>query len=94
MQHNNNLVGIFPIDFRALFCSSDNAISIISSGIVSPDGLACDWVTRKIYWTDSGTNRIELSNLDGSHRKVLFWTQLDQPRAITLNPLNGYFLVL
>ena len=60
----------------------------VVSGLDSPDGLACDWLGRKLYWTDSETNRIEVANLDGSSRKVLFWQDLDQPRAIALNPAH------
>lgn len=53
-------------------------------GLVTTDGLAVDAVGRKIYWTDTGTNRIEVANLDGSMRKVLVWENLDSPRAIAL----------
>ena len=62
---------------------------VITSGLVSPDGLACDWLTRKLYWTDSETNRIELCDFNGNHRKVLFWRDMDQPRAIALDPVSG-----
>lgn len=65
---------------------------VIQTGLISPDGLACDWLGNKLYWTDSETNRIEVSNFDGSYRKVLFWQNLDQPRAIALDPLNGLVL--
>lgn len=51
---------------------------------MTTDGLAVDAVGRKIYWTDTGTNRIEVANLDGSMRKVLVWQNLDSPRAIAL----------
>nr|AVT42511.1 Wnt co-receptor arrow [Lithobius atkinsoni] len=64
-------------------------INVVTTGLMSPDGLACDWLTKKLYWTDSETNRIEVANLDGSHRKVLFWEDLDQPRAIALVPAEG-----
>uniref|UniRef100_A0A4W3II89 Low-density lipoprotein receptor-related protein n=1 Tax=Callorhinchus milii TaxID=7868 RepID=A0A4W3II89_CALMI len=67
-----------------------NTQNVVISGLVSPDGLACDWLGKKLYWTDSETNRIEVANLDGSLRKVLFWQDLDQPRAITLDPARGY----
>lgn len=60
--------------------------TVVVSGLDSPDGLACDWLGRKLYWTDSETNRIEVANLDGTSRKVLFWMDLDQPRAVALNP--------
>ena len=70
------------------------AEDVISVGLRRPEGLAVDWVTKKLYWTDlrdadGETNRIEVSNLDGSQRKVLFWENLEQPRAIALDPLSG-----
>lgn len=69
--------------------SRDKGEGIITTGLVSPDGLACDWIGKKLYWTDAETNRIEVSELDGSNRKVLFWQGLDQPRAIALDPYHG-----
>jgi len=47
-------------------------------------------VLRHIYWTDSGTNRIEVAKLDGRYRKWLIHTDLDQPAAIVVNPSLGY----
>ena len=57
-------------------------ITVIANGLDKPEGLAIDWYTDKIYWTDGETNRIEVATLDGKYQKVLFWTDLDQPRAI------------
>jgi DNA-binding beta-propeller fold protein YncE len=54
----------------------------------SPAGLAVDWVTSKLYWTDAGTNRIEVSNLDGSMRGLLVWEGLDKPRDIVVDPIG------
>ena len=61
----------------------------VATGLVVPDGLACDWVGRKLYWSDSETNRIEASELTGDARTVLYWSGLDQPRAIALDPARG-----
>ena len=44
---------------------------MLNTGIFSPDGIAVDWVARNIYWTDTGTDRIEVARLNGSFRKVL-----------------------
>ncbi|XP_064480867.1 low-density lipoprotein receptor-related protein 6-like isoform X2 [Ornithodoros turicata] len=81
-------VGLELIKGRALNGSGPET-TVASTGVISPDGLACDWIGRVLYWTDSETNRLEVARLDGSHRKVLFWKDLDQPRAIVLVPMDG-----
>ena len=63
---------------------------VITTGMTTPDGLAVDYVNKLIYWTDTGTNRIEVASMDdGTHRRVLFWSALDNPRAICLDPEAG-----
>ncbi|XP_050692314.1 low-density lipoprotein receptor-related protein 6-like [Eriocheir sinensis] len=64
-------------------------VTVISRGIVSPDGLAVDWLGRKLYWTDSDTNKVEVAGLYSGLRRVLYWQDLDQPRAIALVPSEG-----
>ncbi|XP_059822369.1 low-density lipoprotein receptor-related protein 2a isoform X1 [Hypanus sabinus] len=59
--------------------------------IVTPDGIAVDWVGKHIYWTDSGANRIEVADLNGLYRKWLIDSELDQPAAIAVNPKLGLF---
>ncbi|KAG7206637.1 hypothetical protein KM043_000315 [Ampulex compressa] len=63
--------------------------TVVNSSLISPDGLACDWYTGKLYWTDGEKNRIEVTSIDGQHRKVLFWTDIYQPRAIALAPMRS-----
>nr|CAB3263508.1 LRP5/6 low-density lipoprotein receptor-related protein 6 [Phallusia mammillata] len=65
-------------------------MDVIDSGMAMPDGLACDWVGNKLYWTDAETDRIEVSELNGTSRKVLIWNNLDQPRAIAVAPEQAY----
>ena len=52
-------------------------------------GLAVDWLGNHLYWTDSGTSRIEVSCLDGKNRHVLLWKGVEKPRAIALYPHKG-----
>ena len=52
-------------------------------------GIAIDWVHDKLFWTDRGTARIEVSNLDGTQRKVLLWENLSKPRALATHPGIG-----
>ena len=74
---------------RAALNNTGDVQDVALTGLLAPDGLACDWLGRKLYWTDSETDRIEVSELDGSRRKVLIWQELDQPRAIALDPAKG-----
>ena len=62
---------------------------VVRSELKHPDGIAIDWVARNLYWTDTGTDRIEVSRLNGSSRKVLIDENLDEPRAIVLDPTHG-----
>lgn len=65
--------------------------SCFLSKVEHVDGVAIDWLARNIYWTDTGTNRIEVSRLDGSARRVLVsGGGLDQPRGIELDPTRGW----
>lgn len=63
---------------------------VVDTSLESPAGLAIDWVTNKLYWTDAGTDRIEVANTDGSMRTVLIWENLDRPRDIVVEPMGGY----
>ena len=53
-----------------------------------------DWINDKLYWTDSSTKVIEVSNLDGSNRLALIWSSLELPRPVVLDPLNRSVNVL
>ena len=53
-----------------------------------PVGVAVDWVNDKVYWTDMATGTIEVCELNGSRKKLLFSSNLEKPRAIILDPLS------
>ncbi|XP_011556445.3 low-density lipoprotein receptor isoform X7 [Plutella xylostella] len=63
---------------------------VIGDQLITSDGLAVDWIYNHLYWTDTGKNHIELSDLQGNMRKVLIRDRLEEPRAIALNPLDGW----
>ena len=71
-----------------LFCSTGQEM-VVATEVESPDGVAVDWIARNLYWTDTGTNRIEVARLNGTSRKVLISDGLDEPRAIALDPYYG-----
>jgi len=67
---------------------------VVDTEIDRPDGVAIDWVARNIYWTDTGTDHIEVARLNGSYRKVLISEKLLEPRAIVVDPLDGCVLFI
>ena len=67
--------------------------SILSNRMEFPEGIAVDWVSRNVYWTDSGKKTIEVARLDDRRsrankfpRIVLFEEQIQNPRGIAVHP--------
>lgn len=61
------------------------------SDIVSPEGVAVDWVSRRLYWTDSSKDTIEVASLDDpKQRAVVVRGNLVNPRGITVDPRSKY----
>ena len=51
------------------------------------DGLACDWVTNKLYWTDASTKSISVYDLDHGYRlRLISLNSSSTPRAIIVDP--------
>ena len=62
---------------------------LVSDDLHTPDGLAFDWIHRNLYWTDAGNDRIEVLSLSKSGaawRRTLIDQDLDEPRAIVVDP--------
>lgn len=66
-------------------------VTLVDSGsLLSPEGLALDWVQHNLYWTDSGHKTVSVASAyDGLKRRVLVDTELSEPRAIALDPQHG-----
>lgn len=48
---------------RRSHIDGSNAMMLVTTEINHPDGIAVDWVARNLYWTDTGTDRIEVHYL-------------------------------
>jgi low density lipoprotein receptor-related protein 5/6 len=75
--------------FRKAINNDSKVETVVSVGLVQPNGIAIDWATKKIYWTDSHLKLIEVVNFDGTQRSVLVWNKLGKPRAIVVDPSHG-----
>lgn len=64
--------------------------SIITDSLEMPGGVAVDWASGNlIYFVDTGRSVIEVARTDGSHRSLLVWRSVDQPRDIVLDPAKA-----
>lgn len=51
------------------------------------DGIAWDWVNKKLYWTDASERDIEVYEPSTGRRKLLVHTGVGSiPRAIVVDP--------
>ena len=53
------------------------------------DGLAVEWESELIYWTDYIFERVEVAKIDGTSRKTLFDSDVNNPRGIAVDPKSG-----
>ena len=63
--------------------------TLIIDGVKNVEGVAIDWIGRKLYWTTYKSATIEVSTLDGKYRKVLINIGLQSPRGMAVDPVAG-----
>ncbi|CAM1301835.1 SORL1 (predicted), partial [Pycnogonum litorale] len=69
---------------------------LAETDIESLEGLALDWVSKNLYFTDGGANakieviRIDLNYYGRMRRTLINSTFVDKPRGIAVDPIQGY----
>ncbi|KAK0423803.1 hypothetical protein QR680_008338 [Steinernema hermaphroditum] len=64
---------------------------VINEGIQNVEGIAIDWTSGTIYWTDQGLLQIVAARMDNPKiRKVIAKGDMFNPRAIVVHPEKGY----
>ena len=63
--------------------------TLIMDEVVNVEGVAIDWIGRKMYWTTYKSETIEVATLDGKYRKVLINAGLEYPRCMAVDPIAG-----
>ncbi|XP_014488137.1 PREDICTED: low-density lipoprotein receptor-like isoform X3 [Dinoponera quadriceps] len=76
--------------YKAPIDEGNERTVVIENDLTTSDGLAVDWIYSHIYWTDSVKDTIQLANFEGNMRKTLIRDRIHEPRAIALNPLEGW----
>ncbi|XP_051792178.1 low-density lipoprotein receptor-related protein 2 [Erpetoichthys calabaricus] len=81
-----------------MFFNGTGRETIIDHNVPLPEGLAIDWVGRKMYWTDATIGAIHVSELDGRFRRKLISNCVgpnhtycfERPQAVAVNPKLGW----
>ncbi|XP_053362043.1 pro-epidermal growth factor [Clarias gariepinus] len=59
---------------------------VLITDLVSPEGLAVDWINRNLYWTDRGLSSVSRCRLSSQDITVLIHDRLLQPRDMAVHP--------
>ncbi|KAI5929752.1 Low-density lipoprotein receptor-related protein 2 [Manis javanica] len=68
--------------------SEMSSTTVIVSAVGAADGIAFDWINRRIYYSDFINQTINSMAEDGSDHTIL--AHVSNPRAIVLDPCQGY----
>ena len=58
--------------------------------VLEVNGIAVDWISSHIYWTDERKRSVEVADFNGTNRRILVTERLSRPRGIYADPINGY----
>ena len=78
-----------PSSISRLHLSEGSIKEKILDDLGEVDGIAVEWETGLIYWTDYMYETIEVAKIDGTYRKTLIWQNMANPRAITVDSRTG-----
>ena len=54
-----------------------------------PEGIAVDWTSGKLYWTDAKRDAIYVGDLRNGRKVTIIEGKIDSPKAIVVSPSNG-----
>ena len=75
--------------YRSDLSRENKTHEVLLTGVRTADGLAVDWIADRIYWTDTGLKLIEVASINGKQRMKLVSNDLEEPRAVAVEPFNG-----
>lgn len=76
--------------YKAPIDEGNDRVAVVKDSQITADGLAVDWIYNHIYYSDTKRCSIDVTNFDGTMGKVLIEDDLEIPRALALDPLNGW----
>ncbi|XP_022087518.1 low-density lipoprotein receptor-related protein 4-like isoform X2 [Acanthaster planci] len=72
-----------PAKIEAVRHDGRHRATIATSNLTTPTSITIDYQSQKLLWIDSGRKVIEISNLDGTERRIITSSQMGQPFGIS-----------
>ncbi|CAD5112199.1 DgyrCDS1434 [Dimorphilus gyrociliatus] len=86
-----NMGSIWRVDLKEDDLSPRSRTQIQVEKLKLVEGLAYDWVSENLYWTDNGRKVIEVMEANNpTNRRELFTENLMEPRGLAIDPRNGW----
>lgn len=60
---------------------------MVVTDLGAPDGIAYDWINKRIYYSDYVNQSISSMSVDGAQKTII--AHVSRPRAIMLDPCRG-----
>lgn len=76
--------------YKAPIDEGNDKTVVVQNQTITSDGLAVDWIYNHLYFTNTLKSTIELTNFEGNMQKVLITDELEIPRSIALDPIDGW----
>lgn len=91
-DYNTSMIYFCDVTAKTIFSTkvgSNKREPIVRHDSHGLEGLAVDWVGKKLYWLDRHSKHLDVSELSGVNRKTLK-SGIQDPRAIAVHPGIGY----
>lgn len=76
--------------FKAPIDEGNERQVVVKDRQITADGLAVDWIYNHIYYSNTKHCTIEVTDFDGTMGKVLIKDDVEIPRALAVDPVNGW----
>uniref|UniRef100_A0AC35U3P2 EGF-like domain-containing protein n=1 Tax=Rhabditophanes sp. KR3021 TaxID=114890 RepID=A0AC35U3P2_9BILA len=67
--------------------------TIVRHNVYGTEGIAVDWVARKLYMLNRQDKSLKVCELNGRYCKTLIRDRIQQPKAIVVHPKIGYLFI-
>lgn len=81
---------LYRADLEELDQPIDSYEVVLRHNVFGTEGIAVDWVGRKLYLLNRQERSLRVCELDGRYCRTLIRDRIAQPKAIVVHPARGY----